>query len=80
MFLYPMKIYELSSTLVGISINVIVVESPNICIHILQGANVTTMITGNEKGRETMNITVNGEILEQIMNFLYLRHIIIQQK
>lgn len=32
--------------------------------------------TDNEKGRATMNITVNEEILEQVTSFSYLGHII----
>lgn len=31
-----------------------------------------TMVIDNENGRVTMNITVSGEILEQVMSFLYL--------
>lgn len=34
------------------------------------------MLIGNEKGRATMNITENEEILEQVMSFLYLGHIV----
>lgn len=37
--------------------------------------NTKTIIISNEKERTTMNVTVNRDILEQVLSFSYLGHI-----